>query len=50
MSITALVIVAIVVLILLFVVVRIIKGCLPKIIGLVILGALAYLAYLYLVK
>jgi hypothetical protein len=51
MSLTPLVIVIIVVLILLFVGVKFIKSCLPKIvIGLVILGALAYLAYNYLIK
>ncbi len=51
MSTTALAIAAVVVLILLFVVAKIIKSCLPKIvIGLIILGVLAYLAYRYLVK
>jgi hypothetical protein len=41
----------IVALILLFVIVKIIKSCLPKIvIGLIILGVLAYLAYTYLIK
>ena len=45
------IIIGIVVLILLFIVVRILKGCLPKIvIGLIILGALAYLAYNYLLN
>jgi hypothetical protein len=43
MSITTWVIIAIVILILLFVAVKFIKSCLPKIIiGVVILGALAY--------
>jgi hypothetical protein len=51
MSSIAWVVVAIVVVILLFVVVKILKSCLPKIIvGLVILGALAYLAYMYFIK
>jgi hypothetical protein len=51
MSLTPLVIVIIVVLILLFIGVKIIKSCLPKIvIGLVILGVLAYLAYNYFIK
>ncbi len=50
MNVTLLVIAGIVVLILLFVVAKIIKGCLPKIIILGVLGALAYLAYVYLIK
>jgi hypothetical protein len=50
MSITALVIIIVVVLILLFVGIKIIKGCLPKIIGLVILAALAFIAYWYFIK
>jgi hypothetical protein len=51
MEITTLIIIAVVVLILLFVIVKIIKSCLPKIlVGLIILGALAYLAYQYLIK
>ena len=51
MDTTALVIIIVIILILLFVVIRIIKSCVPKIIiGLVILGALAYLAYYYITK
>ena len=51
MNLTVWVIAGIVALILLFVAVKIIKSCLPKIIiGLVILGALAYLAYYYLFR
>jgi len=50
MSITVLVIVVIVALILLFVVAKIIKGCLPKIIGVVIVAGLAYLAYYLLTR
>lgn len=51
MSTTVLVIAGVVVLILLFVVAKIIKSCLPKlVIGLIVLGVLAYLAYTYLVK
>ena len=51
MSLTPLVIAIIVVLILLFIGVKIINSCLPKIvIGLVILGVLAYLAYNYFIK
>jgi hypothetical protein len=51
MNITVLVIIVVAVLLLLFVGVRIIKSCLPKIIiGLLILGVLGYLAYTYLTK
>jgi hypothetical protein len=51
MSTTAWIIVAVVVIILIFIVVKILKSCLPKIIiGLIILAALAYLAYKYLIK
>ena len=51
MNITLLVIVVIVAIILFFVAIKIIKSCLPKvIIGLVILGALAYLAYWYFTR
>ncbi len=50
MTVPLLVIAGIVVLILLFVVVKFITGCLPKIIILGVLGALAYLAYVYLIK
>jgi hypothetical protein len=51
MNMTMLVIGIIVALILLFVIVKVIKSCLPKIvIGLIILGVLAYLAYTYLIK
>lgn len=51
MDLTALVILAIAVIILLFFVVRILKSCLPKIIvGLIILAVLAYLVYTYLIK
>jgi hypothetical protein len=51
MSMTVLVIGIIVALILLFVIVKIIKSCLPKIVvGLIILGVLAYLIYTYLLK
>jgi hypothetical protein len=51
MTITALVIAIIVVLIVLFVIAKIIRSCLPKIvIGLLILGVLAYLAYRYFTK
>lgn len=51
MSITQLAVAIIVVFLLLFIVVRIIRSCLPKIvIGLIILGVLAYLAYLYFIK
>jgi hypothetical protein len=45
------VVVVIVGIILLFFIAKFIKSCLPKIvIGLVILGVLAYLAYQYLIK
>jgi hypothetical protein len=48
---TTWIIVGIVVLVLLFIVIRILKSCLPKIvIGLIILGVLAYLAYNYILK
>ncbi len=51
MNITMWIIIGIVVLVLLFIAVKIIKSCLPKIIiGLVILAALAYLAYRYLIR
>lgn len=51
MDATAWIIIGIVVLVLLFIVIRILKGCLPKIvIGLIILGVLAYLAYNYILK
>lgn len=49
MNITLLVIIIVVVLILLFIVARMIKSCLPKIIiGLIILAALAFLIYRYI--
>ena len=51
MSIITWVIIGIVVLVLLFVAIKIIKGCLPKIIiGVLILGVLAFLAYWYFIK
>jgi hypothetical protein len=51
MSITVVVVGVIVALILLLVIAKIIKSCLPKIvIGLIILGGLAYLIYTYLIK
>jgi hypothetical protein len=50
MNIIALVITVIVALILLFIVAKIIKGCLPKIIGLVVIVALAFLAYWFFIK
>ena len=51
MNITVLVIIVVVALLLLFIGIRIIKSCMPKIIiGLLILGVLGYLAYTYLVK
>jgi hypothetical protein len=51
MNITAWVVVAIVVLVLLFVVVRFVGSCLPKIIlGLVILAAIAFLVYWYVIR
>lgn len=50
MNTTALIIIGIVVLILLFVAFKIIRSCLPKIIVLGILAVLAYLAYTYLVR
>lgn len=51
MSITLLAIIIVVALILLFVVIRIIRSCLPKIIiGLIILGIIAFVAYYYLTR
>ena len=51
MSTQTLVIVVIAALILLFVVAKFIKNCLPKIvIGVIILGLLGYFAYTYLIK
>jgi hypothetical protein len=51
LSITWLIVGIIVTLIVLFVIIKFIKNCLPKIvIGLTILGALAYLAYMYFIK
>ena len=51
MSTQTLVIVVIAALILLFVVAKFIKSCLPKIIiGVIILGLLGYFAYTYLIK
>jgi hypothetical protein len=48
---TAIIIGAIVVLILLVVIARILKSCLPKIIvGLIVLGALGYLIYWYFTR
>jgi hypothetical protein len=45
------IIIGIVVLVLLIIVIRFLKGCLPKIvIGLIILGGLAYFAYNYFIK
>ena len=41
----------VVALILLFVAIKFIKSCLPRIvIGLIVLGGLAYLAYIYFIK
>jgi hypothetical protein len=51
MNLTIWLIIGVVVLIILFIVIKILKGCLPKIvIGLIILGVLAYLAYNYFIK
>jgi hypothetical protein len=45
------VIIGVVLLILLFVVIRILKGCVPKIlIGLIILAAIGYFAYWYFTR
>jgi hypothetical protein len=51
MSIPVLIIIIVAALILLFVAIKIIKGCLPQIIiGLVIIAVLAYVAYRYFIK
>jgi hypothetical protein len=51
MNLTIWLIIGVVVLIILFIVIKILKGCLPKIvIGLIILGVLAYFAYNYFIK
>jgi hypothetical protein len=51
MTTTTWVIAAVVILILLFVGIKLMKSCLPKIvIGLVVLAALAYVAYRYFTK
>ena len=51
MSITWLIVGIIVALILLFVIIKFVKSCLPKIvIAVIILGVLAHLAYTYFIK
>jgi len=51
LSLTWLIVGIVVALILLFVIIKIVKSCLPKIvIAVLILGALAYLAYTYFIK